>query len=76
MYIYIHIYMHIHVYVYTYIGAKSSNVFWAIGTAASLGNVLAILSLSCSVTYIAFIICRFVFFTYAILAGLHYTCRE
>jgi hypothetical protein len=25
---------------------------------------------------IAFIICRFIFFTYAILDGLHYSCRE
>jgi hypothetical protein len=39
-------------------------------------NVLAILSLGCSVISIAFIIDRFIFFTYAILAGLHYTCRD
>jgi hypothetical protein len=37
--------------------------------------VLAILSLGCSVVSIAAIICMFIFFTYAILAGLHYSCR-
>jgi hypothetical protein len=37
---------------------------------------LVILSLDCSVISTAFIICRFIFFTYAILAGLHYSCRE
>jgi hypothetical protein len=39
-----------------------------------LGNVLAISSLGCSVISITCIICRFIFFTYAILAGLHYSC--
>jgi hypothetical protein len=39
-------------------------------------NVLAILSLGCSVTSVASIIFMFIFFTYAILAGLHYSYRE
>jgi hypothetical protein len=30
----------------------------------------------CSVIFIASIICMFIFFTHAILAGLHYSCRE
>jgi hypothetical protein len=42
------------------------------GSHLALGNVLAILSLGCSVLSIAFIIIGF--FTYAILAGLYYSC--
>jgi hypothetical protein len=37
---------------------------------------LDILSLGCSVISLVSIICMFIFFTYAILAGLHYLSRE
>jgi hypothetical protein len=42
----------------------------------ALGDVLVIISLGCSVISMAFVICRFIFFTYAVSAGLHYSCKE
>jgi hypothetical protein len=39
-------------------------------------SVKVILSLDCSVIYVACIICVVIFFTYALLAGLRFTCRE
>jgi hypothetical protein len=44
------------------------------GWLVTKGNVLAILSLGCFVISKAFIFCRLIFFTYAILAGLNYSC--
>jgi hypothetical protein len=56
--------------------AAGEDLSWRIRLAISKGNVLVILSLGCSVISIASIICRFIFFTYAILAGLNCSCRE
>jgi ABC-type enterochelin transport system permease subunit len=38
--------------------------------------LLGILSLGCSVIFVASFISMFIFFTYAILAGLHYSCIQ
>jgi hypothetical protein len=40
------------------------------------GGLMLILSLGCSVISVAFIIYVAIFFTYALLANLRFTCRE
>jgi hypothetical protein len=49
---------------------------WALSSMSSIYLRLGLgLGLGCSVISIAFIICKLNFFTYVILAGLHYLCR-
>jgi hypothetical protein len=86
IFVYTYIYMYIcniciYIYVYMHIGLPLtttlalSDKYFDYGLALT-GNVLAILSLGCSVISIALIICRIIFATYTILAGLHCSCRE
>jgi hypothetical protein len=92
VYTYIYIYIYVCIYICIYIlgihpvtpansineiGAEllAKSIVDVLEVAIAKGNFFAILSLGCYVIS-TFIICRFIFFTYAILAGLHYSCRE
>jgi hypothetical protein len=66
----VYIFMKISIYIST--GGGDSVMVVEDGWLVTKGNVLAILSLGCSIISIAFINCRLIFFTYPILAGLHY----